>query len=166
LYPNERLPRYITWFNNLTRPAIWAVRFYRISHKCYLAGVPMLPDVIDCFSRILTGVEIHCQADIGVGFKIDHGVGTVVGRGVVIGDYCHLWQGVTIGTHDPRLVTKEPQHPVIGNGVHIFAGAKVLGTIRIGDGATIGANAVVLYDMPPGATAVSPPATIKPPRNK
>ena len=108
-------------------------------------------------SRWLTGIEIHPGATIGRRVFIDHGMGIVVGETAVIGDDCTLYHGVTLGG---TSWNKGKRHPTLARGVVIGAGAKVLGPVLVGDGAKIGSNAVVVRDVPPGATAVGIPARI------
>jgi serine O-acetyltransferase len=137
------------------------VRTYRIAHSLYRRGVPVLPEVIGCAARVITGVEIHHQAQIGRCFKLYHGSGTVIGETAVIGEGCLLFHGVTLGlagVHDWR--PGERVHPKLGDRVCVYAGAKLVGPITVGDEATIGANAVVLTDVPAGALAVGVPARI------
>src|SRR5262249_37556671 len=108
-------------------------------------------------SRWLTGIEIHPGAKIGRRFFIDHGMGVVIGETAEIGDDCTLYHGVTLGG---TSWNKGKRHPTLRNGVVIGAGAKVLGPIVVGDGAKIGSNAVVVKEVPPGATAIGIPARI------
>jgi serine O-acetyltransferase len=110
------------------------------------------------WARWLTGIEIHPGASIGRRFFIDHGMGVVVGETADIGDDCTLYHGVTLGG---TSWNKGKRHPTLGNGVVVGAGAKILGPITIGEGAKIGSNAVVVKDVPPGATAIGVPARIE-----
>jgi len=107
--------------------------------------------------RGLTGIEIHPGATIGRRFFIDHGMGVVIGETAEIGDDCTLYHGVTLGG---TSWNKGKRHPTLGKGVVVGAGAKILGPITIGEGARIGSNAVVVKDVPPGATAIGIPARI------
>ncbi len=109
------------------------------------------------FRRWLTGIEIHPGATIGRRFFIDHGMGVVIGETAVIGDDCTLYHGVTLGG---TSWNKGKRHPTLERGVVIGAGAKVLGPITLGEGAKVGSNAVVVRDVPSGATAVGIPARI------
>ena len=109
------------------------------------------------WGRWLTGIEIHPGATIGRRVFIDHGMGVVIGETAEIGDDCTLYHGVTLGGTSWKAGKR---HPTLGKGVVIGAGAKILGPILVGDGAKIGSNAVVVRDVPPGATAVGIPARI------
>jgi len=117
----------------------------------------VLPGVISYFNRFLTGIEIHPGATIGEGLFIDHGMGVVIGETAVIGDDCHLTQGVTLGGTSNR---REKRHPTLGNNVVVGAGAKIIGAIEIGDHVRIGAGSVVLTNVPPFATVVGVPGKI------
>ena len=108
-------------------------------------------------SRFLTGIEIHPGAIIGRRVFIDHGMGVVIGETAELGDECTLYHGVTLGG---TTWNKGKRHPTLGRGVVIGAGAKLLGPIVVGDGAKVGSNAVLVKDVPPGATAVGIPARI------
>jgi serine O-acetyltransferase len=120
--------------------------------------IPILPEVIRAISVCLTGAEICPQAQIGPGFVIKHPAGIVVGHGVVMGSACTLLQNVTIG--EKLDDTDYHSYPVIGDNVIVCAGAVIVGNITIGTDATIGANAVVLSNIPAGATAVGVPAQV------
>ncbi len=134
-----------------------AVRLYRLAHRLHLAGRDGPARVVAAFNRVLTGVEIGVGAEIGAGLVIRHGNGIVIDPQARVGIGCVLYQQVTLGVRGPG----SPGVPVLGDGVVVFAGAKVLGPIAIGDGAKIGANAVVLDDVPAGAVAVGVPARIR-----
>ena len=114
-----------------------------------------LARLISQIARFFTGIEIHPGATIGKGLCIDHGIGVVIGETAEIGDDVLIYHGVTLGGTGKD---KGKRHPTIGNGVVIGAGAKVLGPIKVGNNAKIGANAVVVKDVPEGATAVGIPA--------
>ncbi|HEU4760059.1 MAG TPA: serine O-acetyltransferase EpsC, partial [Dehalococcoidia bacterium] len=107
--------------------------------------------------RFLTGVEIHPGATIGKRFFIDHGMGVVIGETTVIGDNCHLFQGVTLGGTSTR---RAKRHPTLGDNVVVGAGAKVIGAVTLGDNAKIGAGSVVVTNVPPNATVVGVPGHI------
>ena len=109
-------------------------------------------------SRFITGIEIHPGAKIGRRVFLDHGLGIVIGETTDIGDDCTIYQGVTLG--GTSLYKGVKRHPTLGKGVVVSAGAKVLGGFKVGDGARIGSNAVVLKEIPAGATAVGIPARI------
>jgi serine O-acetyltransferase len=108
------------------------------------------------FGRVLTGIEIHPGARVGRRVFIDHGMGVVIGETAEVGDDVTLYQGVTLG--GTSLTRGAKRHPTIGNGVIVGSGAQVLGPFRVGDGARIGAAAVVLTEVPEGATMVGNPA--------
>jgi serine O-acetyltransferase len=118
------------------------------------AGVPLLPRFIAYLTRAITGIEIHPAAQIGNEFFIDHGSGVVIGETAVIGSCVTLYQGVTLGGTGFQ---RGKRHPTLGDNVTVGSGAKLLGPIAVGDGAKIGANTVVVEDVPPGATVVGNP---------
>lgn len=135
-----------------------AVLWHRLAHAVWRAGLKGLARFVSHIGRFLTGIEIHPGARIGRRLFIDHGMGVVIGETAEIGDDVLIYHGVTLGG-----LSGQPgkRHPTIGNGVAIGAGAQVLGPIMIGDGARIGANAVVTKDVPANCTVVGIPA--KPP---
>ena len=137
----------------LLYPTIHALIAYRISHYLYINKLFFLARLISQISRFFTGIEIHPGAKIGRGLVIDHGMGVVIGETSEIGDNVLLYHGVTLGGTGKD---KGKRHPTVGNNVVIGAGAKVLGPIYIGS--KIGANSVVLNNVPEGATAVGIPA--------
>ena len=141
----------------LTYPGLHALIAHRVAHWLFKRGVPVLPRLISHVSRLLTGIEIHPGAQIGRGFFIDHGMGVVIGETSEIGDNVTLYQGVTLGGTGKE---RGKRHPTIGNNVMIGVGAHVLGAVTVGDGAKIGAGAVVLRDVPPHSTAVGVPAKV------
>ncbi|HQP09781.1 MAG TPA: serine O-acetyltransferase [Candidatus Omnitrophota bacterium] len=130
---------------------------HEIAHVLWKMKIPLLPRFVSQAARFFTGIEIHPGAVIGHGLFIDHGMGVVVGETAVIGDNVTLFQGVTLGGTGKETGKR---HPTIGNGVVIGAGAKVLGNITVGDNSYIGANAVVLADVPPNSTVVGVPGHI------
>ncbi len=136
-------------------PGFHALLFYHVAHWLWESGFRLLGRFVSHVGRIVTGIEIHPGARIGRRFFIDHGMGVVIGETSVIGDDVTLYHQVTLGG-----VTWSPgkRHPTLGDGVVIGAGAQVLGPITVGRDARIGANAVVLKDVPPGATMVGIPA--------
>src|ERR1017187_187458 len=138
-------------------PGLHALVMHRRAHWCRIQGLHWLARFISNLARFLTGIEIHPGATIGRRVFIDHGMGVVVGETAVIGDDCTLCHGVTLGG---TSWNKGKRHPTLENGVVIGAGAKVLGPITIGEGAKIGSNAVVVRNVPPGASAVGIPARI------
>ena len=113
--------------------------------------------LISHLGRALTGIEIHPCAQIGEKFFIDHGMGVVIGETTVIGDNCHLYQGVTLGGTSTK---RAKRHPTLGEGVVVGAGAKIIGAVNIGDGAKIGAGSVVVTNVPPNATVIGVPGHI------
>jgi serine O-acetyltransferase len=135
-------------------PGVQALLSHRFAHALYEAGVPVMPTLVAYASRALTGVEIHPAAEIGEDFFVDHGSGVVIGETSEIGDRVTLYQGVTLGGTG---LQRGKRHPTIEDDVTVGAGAKLLGPIRIGRGAKIGANAVVLEDVPPNSTFVGNP---------
>lgn len=141
----------------LLYPTIHALFAYRIGHFFFKRKLFFLARLISQLSRWTTGIEIHPGAKIGKRLFIDHGMGVVIGETSTIGDDCTIYHGVTLGATD---CDAPKRHPDIGNRVMVGAGAKVLGPVSIGDDAKIGANSVVLKDVPQGATAVGTPARI------
>jgi serine O-acetyltransferase len=141
----------------LLYPSIHALAMHRIAHSLYKRKIFLLARMISQFSRLVTGIEIHPGAKIGKGLFIDHGMGVVIGETSEIGDNVTIYHGVTLGGTGKD---KGKRHPTVGNNVVIGAGAKVLGPIYVGDNAKIGANAVVLKDVPYNSTAVGIPAKI------
>jgi serine O-acetyltransferase len=135
-------------------PGIQALLAHRIAHALHGAGVPALPRLVALLSRTLTGIEIHPAARIGAGLFIDHGSGVVIGETAEIGDDVTLYQGVTLG--GTGFATGK-RHPTVQDNVTIGSGAKLLGPITIGHGAKIGANSVVITDVPPNSTVVGNP---------
>ncbi|HET7775332.1 MAG TPA: serine O-acetyltransferase [Azospira sp.] len=138
-------------------PGIHAITLHRLGHWLWGHRLRWLARFVAHISRFLTGIEIHPGATIGRRFFIDHGMGVVIGETAVIGDDVTLYHGVTLGG---TSWNKGKRHPTLENGVVIGAGAKVLGPITMGAGAKVGSNAVVVRDVPGGATAVGNPARI------
>ena len=138
-------------------PGIWAIFWYRISNKLYKNGFKTLARFIMGLSQILTNIDIHPGATIGRRVFIDHGIGVVIGETAIIGDDVTIYQGVTLGGVS---LNKGKRHPTIENEVVIGGGAKVLGDITIGKGSKIGANSVVVKDVPPYSTVVGIPGKI------
>jgi serine O-acetyltransferase len=146
-----------TWEVITCYPGFHARLLHRLSHRLWRWGFKWLGRFISHIARWLTGIEIHPAAVIGRRLFIDHGMGVVIGETAEIGDDVTLYHGVTLGgtTWD-----KGKRHPTLGNGVVAGAGAKILGPIIIGDNAKIGSNAVVVRNVPAGATAVGIPARL------
>jgi serine O-acetyltransferase len=138
----------------LTWPGIQALLAHRVAHALHAAGAPLLPRLIALCSRAFTGIEIHPAAQIGAGLFIDHGSGVVIGETARIGDDVTLYQGVTLG--GTGFATGK-RHPTVQDNVTIGSGAKLLGPITVGHGAKIGANSVVITDVPPNSTVVGNP---------
>jgi serine O-acetyltransferase len=135
-------------------PGVHALLVHRVAHALHGAGVPVVPRSLAYASRTLTGIEIHPAASIGDGFFIDHGMGVVVGETAEIGDNVTLYQGVTLG--GTGFATGK-RHPTVQDNVTIGSGAKLLGPITVGHGAKVGANSVVVHDVPPNSTVVGNP---------
>ena len=141
----------------LTYSGVHAIGWHRLAHSLWRAGLKTLGRMVSQLSRLLTGIEIHPGAQIGRGLFIDHGSGIVIGETTIIGDNVSLFQGVTLGGTGKETGKR---HPTVMDNVTIGAGAKVLGNITIGSGSYIGANAVVLNDVPPNCTVVGVPGRI------
>ncbi len=141
----------------LTYPGVWALALHRVAHALYRARLFLLARMVNHLSRFLTAIDIHPGARIGRNLFIDHGF-VVIGETAEIGDNVTIYQGSTLGGTNPTSGQGGKRHPTIGNDVVISLGAAILGPIRVGDGARIGANAVVTRDVPAGATMVGIPA--------
>jgi serine O-acetyltransferase len=135
-------------------PGVHALLAHRVAHGMHEVGVPVLPRTLATVTRAITGVEIHPAADIGQDFFIDHGMGVVIGETARIGNNVTLYQGVTLG--GTGFATGK-RHPTVEDNVTIGSGAKLLGPITIGHGSKIGANSVVIHDVPPNSTVVGNP---------
>jgi serine O-acetyltransferase len=148
----------------LCYPGLHALMFHRLSHRLWRANWRLLARWLSQLARHLTGVEIHPAARIGRGVFIDHGIGVVVGETAEIGDNVTLYQGVTLGGLSPAIESHNQvnlkRHPTIGEGAIIGSGAQILGPCLVGAGARVGSNAVVVKDIPPGATVVGIPARL------
>ncbi len=140
----------------LCYPGLHAVAMHRAAHALAEHRLPVAARWVSQLARFLTGIEIHPSATIGKRLFIDHGMGVVIGSTAVVGDDVTLYQGVTLGGTSLQRGVK--RHPTLGNNVIIGAGAHVLGPVTVSDGARVGANAVVLHDVPQGATMVGIPA--------
>ncbi len=141
----------------LLYPGVHATLYHKLSHFLYRHRLFFLARLVSQWARFWTGIEIHPGATIGRRFVIDHGMGIVIGETAEVGNDVLLYQGVTLGGTGKDTGKR---HPTVGNNVMIGSGAKVLGPFKIGDGARIAANAVVLQEVPPQATAVGIPARI------
>jgi serine O-acetyltransferase len=142
----------------LSYPGFHAIRIHRIANALWRNDFKRLARWISHCSRFLTGIEIHPGAFIGRRVFIDHGMGIVIGETAEVHDDCTIYQGVTLG--GTSLEKGAKRHPTLAKGVIISAGAKVLGSFTVGEGARVGSNSVVLKAVPPGATAVGIPARI------
>jgi serine O-acetyltransferase len=138
-------------------PGVHALLAHRVSHAMHHAGVPVVPRVLATATRAITNIEIHPAARIGDALFIDHGTGVVVGETAEIGDNVTLYQGVTLG--GTGFATGK-RHPTVEDNVTIGSGAKLLGPITVGHGAKIGANSVVITDVPPNSTVVGNPGHV------
>ncbi len=138
-------------------PGFHARQLHRLAHVLHTRGLRLPARLISHLGRALTGIEIHPCAQIGERFFIDHGMGVVIGETTIIGDNCHLYQGVTLGGTSTK---RAKRHPTLGNGVVVGAGAKIIGAVNIGDDAKIGAGSVVVTNVPPNATVVGVPGHI------
>ena len=141
----------------LLYPGVHATLYHRMAHFLYCRRLKFLARCVSQWSRFWTGIEIHPGAEIGRRLVIDHGMGIVIGETAQVGDDCLIYHGVTLGGTGKD---QGKRHPTIGNNVLISTGAKVLGPFTVGDNARIAANAVVLSEVPPDATAVGIPAQI------
>jgi serine O-acetyltransferase len=155
----ERDPAARTAWEVLTcYPGLHALYVHKLAHWLWMHELRWLGRFTSHFGRWLTGIEIHPGAKIGCCVFIDHGMGVVIGETAEIGDGCTIYQGVTLG--GTTLYRGEKRHPTLGEGVVVGAGAKVLGGFKVGDGARIGSNAVVVKDVPAGATVVGIPGRV------
>src|ERR671936_2418055 len=138
-------------------PGVHALLSHRVAHALSSAGVPLAPRALAYASRTLTGIEIHPAAQIGDGLFIDHGMGVVIGETAQIGRDVTLYQGVTLGGTG---FAAGKRHPTVQDNVTIGSGAKLLGPITVGHGSKIGANTVVIHDVPPNSTVVGNPGHV------
>jgi len=141
----------------LTYPGVWALAYHRVAHRLFRAGLFFPARAVNHMSRFLTAIDIHPGAKIGRHFFIDHGF-VVIGETAEIGDNVTIYQCVTLGGTNPDNGVPGKRHPTLSDGVIIGSGAQVLGPITVGQGARVGANAVVTRDVPQGATMVGIPA--------
>jgi serine O-acetyltransferase len=138
-------------------PGLQALISHRLAHWLHRQRVPFLPRFLSQLARFFTGIEIHPGAVMGKGVFIDHGMGVVIGETAIVGDYCLIYQGATLGGTGKETGKR---HPTLGKNVVVSAGAKVLGNIHIGDHVRIGAGSVVLGDVPTDCTVVGVPGRI------
>jgi serine O-acetyltransferase len=154
----------------LCYPGFHALMVYRLAHALWTRGFPLAGRFLSHLGKLLTGIEIHPGATIGRRLFIDHGTGVVIGETSEIGDDVTLYQGVTLGGTSPSVDSgsqvNKKRHPTLESGVIVGSGAQVLGPITVGEGARIGANAVVTKDLPPRVSAVGIPARVVMPRDK
>jgi serine O-acetyltransferase len=154
----ERDPAARNWLEViLCYPGLQALILHRFSHRLYNLGLPLIPRLMSHIGRFLTGIEIHPGATIGKGVFIDHGMGVVIGETAIIGDYCLIYQGVTLGGTGKQ---SGKRHPTLGENVVVGAGVKVLGNISIGHDVRIGAGSIVLRDVPADCTVVGIPGRV------
>jgi serine O-acetyltransferase len=142
-------------------PGVWALAMHRLAHWLWEGRLYLLARLVNHFSRFLTAIDIHPGARIGRRFFLDHGF-SVIGETAVIGDDVTIYQSVTLGGTNPSTGVGGKRHPTLRDGVVIGSGAQVLGPIELGEGARVGANAVVTKDVPPSVTVVGIPARAVP----
>ncbi|MDC3157058.1 serine O-acetyltransferase [Candidatus Pelagibacter bacterium] len=146
----------------LTYPGVKAVFFHKFAHLFHVAGFDLIARIISQTIRFFTGIEIHPGAKIGKNLFIDHGMGVVIGETSEIGDNVTIYHAVTLGGSSPSIDSErqrhEKRHPTIGNDVVIGSGAQIIGPVKVGNGARIAANAVVVKDVLENATMVGIPA--------
>jgi len=154
----------------LTYPSLHALLLHRLAHGAWLRGWRLTARVISHLGRFLTGIEIHPGARIGERLFIDHGLGVVIGETADVGDDVTLYHDVTLGGVMPSVDSAAQvgvkRHPTLADGVIVGSGAQILGPITVGEGARVGANAVVTKDVPEGVTVVGNPARIIMPKDK
>ncbi len=154
----------------LCYPGLHVLLFYRVAHGAWKRHWYLLGRILSHLAKLLTGIEIHPGAEIGRRFFIDHGSGVVIGETSIIGDDVTMYHGVTLGgvapSVDSRSQVNVKRHPTIRDGAIIGSGAQILGPISIGEGARIGANAVVTKDIPAGVSAVGIPARVIMPHDR
>jgi serine O-acetyltransferase len=138
-------------------PGVWALALHRVAHWLWGGQLYFLARLVNHFSRFLTAIDIHPGATIGERFFLDHGF-SVIGETAEIGDDVTIYQSVTLGGTNPTAGIGGKRHPTLSNGVVVGSGAQVLGPIVVGEGARIGANAVVTRDVAPSSTVVGIPA--------
>ena len=154
----ERDPAARSTFEVLTLyPGVHALALHRLAHGLWLANFKWTGRWVSQFARFLTGIEIHPGATMGRRVFIDHGMGVVIGETAEVGDDCTIYQGVTLGG---TTLNKGKRHPTLGRNVIVGAGAKILGPFTVGDGVAIGSNAVVVKEVPAGATVVGIPGRV------
>lgn len=154
----ERDPAATNWLEVLLAyPGVHAQMLHRVSGALLRLGIPVLPRVLSHLGRNFTGIEIHPGAQIAAPCLIDHGMGVVIGETAILGQRCHLHQGVTLGG---TSTMRKQRHPIFGNDVLVGAGASIIGAVSIGSGARIGAGAVVVSNVPQYSTVVGVPGHV------
>jgi serine O-acetyltransferase len=141
----------------LCYPGVHALAFHRLAHRLWRGGWVVPARLVSHLSRFLTGIEIHPAASIGSGVFIDHGMGVVIGETAEVGDDVTLYQGVTLGG---TSLKREKRHPTIDRNVVVGTGAAVMGALRVGEGARIGAGSVVVADVPANSVVVGVPGKV------
>lgn len=141
----------------LTYPGLHAVWSYRLAHALWGMGLKLPARVVSSMARVVTGVDIHPAARIGEGLFIDHATGAVIGETAEVGDDVTMYHGVTLGG---RTTVAGKRHPTVGDRVMLGAGCKILGPVTIGDDSRIGANAVVVHDVPANSVMVGVPGRL------
>lgn len=161
---SQRDPALNHWLEAiLCHPGWQALVLHRIARRLWEQKIPLFPRLISHLGRFLTGIEIHPGAQIGKGLSIDGGMGVAIGETAIVGDYCYLYQDVTLGGTGKQYCKR---HPTLGNNVTVGPGAKILGNIKIGNRAVVSAAAVVLTDVPADCTVSGIPARIVKNSNK
>ena len=141
----------------LCYPGVHALACHRLAHRLWGAGWLLTARLVSHVSRFLTGIEIHPGARIGAGVFIDHGMGVVIGETAEVGDDVTLYQGVTLGGTNLK---REKRHPTLDRNVVVGTGAAVMGALRVGEGARIGAGSVVVAEVPPNSVVVGVPGKV------
>jgi serine O-acetyltransferase len=158
LVPKRNDPALHSWFELIFNyPGVWAIVHHRIAHKLYNAGFKAIGRLISGIAQFFTHIDIHPAATIGHGVFIDHGAGVVIGETAIIEDNVLIYQQVTLGGVS---LSQGKRHPTVKKNTVIGGGAKILGNITIGENCKIGANSVVVKDVPCNSTAVGVPARI------
>ena len=158
LVPKRNDPALHSWFELIfSYPGVWALVYYRIAHKLYNLGFKALGRLISAIAQFFTHIDIHPAAKIGKGVFIDHGTGVVIGETAIVEDNVLIYQQVTLGGVS---LYKGKRHPTIKKNTVIGGGAKILGNITVGENCKIGANSVIIKDVPSNSTAVGVPARI------
>lgn len=154
----DRDPAATNWLEILIcYPGVHALTLHRVASWLWQKRVPLFPRFISHLGRFLTGIEIHPGATIGKGVFIDHGMGVVIGETAIVGDYCLIYQNVTLGGTGKQTGKR---HPTLGKNVVVGTGAKVLGNINLGNDVRVGAGSIVLRDVPDDSTVVGVPGRI------